>query len=143
MYFHVHFNIHHRLLCLILSQSPAAIRPCPQNSTSLHPIAMPVVWESVRAQCSQAFEVQPSSFPTERSKVAFVISRLSGRSLTWATAMWEQSAPACSNIQLFAGKMSKVFDQPGNYYYDYSYDYWGMVAGYVSDSDYDRVAEAY
>uniref|UniRef100_A0A3B1JT63 DUF4939 domain-containing protein n=1 Tax=Astyanax mexicanus TaxID=7994 RepID=A0A3B1JT63_ASTMX len=38
-------------------------------------------------QCSLFFEQQPSRFPTERSKVAFIISLLTGKALAWATAM--------------------------------------------------------
>ena len=42
--------------------------------------------------CS-VFEVQPSSFPLERSKVTYVITLLSGRE--WGTTMWDADIPEC------------------------------------------------
>ncbi|KAL7890017.1 hypothetical protein AOLI_G00022750 [Acnodon oligacanthus] len=40
-------------------------------------------------QSSLVFEQQPSRFPTERSKVAYIISLLTSRALAWATSLWE------------------------------------------------------
>ncbi|KAL6484299.1 hypothetical protein MHYP_G00063480 [Metynnis hypsauchen] len=40
-------------------------------------------------QSSLVFEQQPSLFPTERSKVVYMISLLTGRALAWATSLWE------------------------------------------------------
>ncbi|KAL6457430.1 hypothetical protein MHYP_G00343930 [Metynnis hypsauchen] len=42
-------------------------------------------------QCSLVFE--PSRLPTERSKVAYMISLLTGRALAWATSLWERTLP--------------------------------------------------
>lgn len=65
-------------------------------------------------QCSLNFELQPSKFPTSRSKVAYVITLLSGNALAWATALWEQSPqPAvCSDYNLFIDEMRRVFEHP-------------------------------
>jgi len=38
-------------------------------------------------QCSLTFE-QPSSFPSDRAKIAYVITLLSGKALSWVTAVW-------------------------------------------------------
>ncbi|XP_072524059.1 uncharacterized protein [Salminus brasiliensis] len=43
----------------------------------------------VLLQCSLAFEQQPSCFLSERAKVAYIISLLTGRALAWATPVWE------------------------------------------------------
>ncbi len=65
-------------------------------------------------QCSLDFELQPSKFTTARSKVAYVITLLSGKALAWATALWEQSPqPAiCSDYSCFIEEMRRVFDHP-------------------------------
>ncbi|KAG8539111.1 hypothetical protein GDO81_021437 [Engystomops pustulosus] len=44
-------------------------------------------------QCSLHFELMPSQFSTERSKVAFIVSLLSGKALAWATPLWDRDDP--------------------------------------------------
>ena len=61
-------------------------------------------------QCSLAFELQPSAFPTERSKVAYIISLLTDRAKLWGTAEWEKQSPACSSAEMFSAELRKVFD---------------------------------
>ncbi len=45
---------------------------------------------SFLAKCSLYISLQPSSFPTEESKIAFVITLLSGRAALWGTTVWEE-----------------------------------------------------
>ncbi len=42
-------------------------------------------------QCSLTFEMQPHLFPTERAKIAFIISLLQGKALQWAETIWGQA----------------------------------------------------
>ncbi|KAL0173539.1 hypothetical protein M9458_029507, partial [Cirrhinus mrigala] len=63
------------------------------------------------AKCSLYISLQPSSFPTEESKVAFVITLLSGRAALWRTTVWEQKLPCCTSLQLFSEEIKKVFDR--------------------------------
>uniref|UniRef100_A0A673JVB1 DUF4939 domain-containing protein n=1 Tax=Sinocyclocheilus rhinocerous TaxID=307959 RepID=A0A673JVB1_9TELE len=42
-------------------------------------------------QCSLYLEMQPHLFVTERAKVSFIISLLSGRALQWAESPWIHS----------------------------------------------------
>ncbi|KAK3568395.1 hypothetical protein QTP86_005563 [Hemibagrus guttatus] len=44
-------------------------------------------------QCSLVLEMQPHLYPTERSKVAFVITQLRGQALLWAKSLWSQDSP--------------------------------------------------
>lgn len=44
---------------------------------------------SFLAKCSLYISLQPSSFPTEESKIAFVITLLSGRAALWGTTVWK------------------------------------------------------
>lgn len=51
--------------------------------------------------CSIHFEVTPHAFPTDRSKIAFIISHLTGRAKAWASAEWGRSSPLCHFNQDF------------------------------------------
>ena len=57
---------------------------------------------SFLSTCSLVFELQPSSFPSEHSRVAYVITLLSGRAREWGTAVWEANAPECQTFTQFA-----------------------------------------
>ncbi len=65
---------------------------------------------SFLAKCSLYISLQPLSFPTEESKVAFVITLLSGRAASWGTTVWEQRLPCCVSFQSFSEELKKVFD---------------------------------
>lgn len=65
-------------------------------------------------QCTLAFQLQPSSFPTENSKVAYVITLLTGKALDWASALWDQKSPLTINSQHFIDEMKRVFQHPAS-----------------------------
>ncbi|XDV17972.1 hypothetical protein PO909_023760 [Leuciscus waleckii] len=52
-----------------------------------------------------------SSFPTEKSKVAFVITLLSGRAALWGTTVWEQGHDCLESFQTFSTELKKVFNR--------------------------------
>ncbi|MGL5596556.1 MAG: DUF4939 domain-containing protein [Aeromonas sp.] len=54
-------------------------------------------------------ETQPQTFVTERARVAFVISLLSGRALQWATPLWNNNANAVSSLSSFISQFRQVF----------------------------------
>lgn len=60
-------------------------------------------------QCGLHFELQAAAYPTEQSKVAFIISHLSGRAEAWATAEWSRHSPICDSLKLFSGTFTKIF----------------------------------
>lgn len=62
-------------------------------------------------QCSLIFELQPAHFPTERAKVAYIITRLKGKALDWATALWTHRHPDCQTIERFMDALQRVFDE--------------------------------
>ena len=64
------------------------------------------------AQCSFVFSLQPSSFPSEVSRVGYVITLLKGRALQWANALWERQSEVCFNFKLFSEEMKRIFDHP-------------------------------
>uniref|UniRef100_A0A9J7ZZV9 Retrotransposon gag domain-containing protein n=1 Tax=Cyprinus carpio carpio TaxID=630221 RepID=A0A9J7ZZV9_CYPCA len=53
----------------------------------------------------------PAHQLTKESKVAFVVTLLSGRSDLWGTTVWEQGHHCCSSFQLFSEELRKVFDR--------------------------------
>ncbi len=87
------------------------------RSTELHlppPVfysGEPQLCRSFLAKCSLYISLQPSSFPTEESKVAFVITLLSGRAASWGTIVWEQRLPCCVSFRSFFEEIKKVFDR--------------------------------
>ena len=66
---------------------------------------------SFLSTCSLNFELQPSSFPSKRSRVAYVITLLSGRAREWGTAVWEANTPECQTFSKFSQAMRGVFDR--------------------------------
>ena len=63
------------------------------------------------AQCHLTFELQPTSFPTATSRIAYIITLLTAKVLAWATAIWQLQGPECSDIILFTDEMLQIFYQ--------------------------------
>uniref|UniRef100_A0A3Q3B1E4 DUF4939 domain-containing protein n=1 Tax=Kryptolebias marmoratus TaxID=37003 RepID=A0A3Q3B1E4_KRYMA len=61
-------------------------------------------------QCEIHFELLPSSFPSDRAQVAFVISLLTGKAKIWGTTLWQLDSPICYNYRSFAQELIWVFD---------------------------------
>lgn len=61
-------------------------------------------------QCGLHFDLQPDAFPTERSRVAYIITHLTGRAEAWATAEWANNSPVCQSVELFSATLKKIFD---------------------------------
>ncbi|KAJ8282443.1 hypothetical protein COCON_G00049620 [Conger conger] len=62
-------------------------------------------------QCQLIFQLQPSTFPTERSRVAYIITQLTGRAKKWGTAAWEAGLPCVQTSGLFMEEMKRMFDR--------------------------------
>lgn len=63
-------------------------------------------------QCSLVFDQQPTTFASDKSKIAFVVSLLSGRAAQWATALWERESQITLNYPQFVAEIRKIFDHP-------------------------------
>ena len=56
------------------------------------------------------FELSPHVFPTDRAKIAFMISHLAGRARAWATAEWARESPLSSSHRDFKEALQRTFD---------------------------------
>ncbi len=62
-------------------------------------------------KCSLFFSLQPLTFAMEASKVALVLTLLSGKAALWGTAVWENCHPCCSSFRSLSQEMRRVFDR--------------------------------
>ncbi|CAI9610300.1 unnamed protein product, partial [Staurois parvus] len=60
------------------------------------------------------FELIPHAFPTERSKVGFLISLLSDKALAWANPLWERNDPVIHEFSGFVDAFHRVFNVPAH-----------------------------
>lgn len=67
------------------------------------------------AQCTLLFEMQSQCFTTDRAKVEFIISLLSGRALQWAKTIWEQAGPVSQTLNAFLTQFKEVYDQTATF----------------------------
>lgn len=97
-----------------LYDSPPSTPSVPAATVKLSPpppfSGEPSACKGFLTQCSVVFELQPGNFPTERSKVAYILTRLSGKALDWATALWIHCHPDCGTSERFMDALQRVFD---------------------------------
>ena len=60
--------------------------------------------------CSLHYELFPNAFPTDRTKIAFMMSHLTGRAKAWASAEWSQGSPLCNSLTDFKAALQRTFD---------------------------------
>ena len=56
------------------------------------------------------FQLQPQTFPTDKSRVAYIITQLIGKARKWGTATWSADMPCIWSSQRFMQEMQRVFD---------------------------------
>lgn len=65
------------------------------------------------SQCTIHFELQPQNFLSDRAKVVYIISLLSGKALSWAAPLWELNDPVVSSLSDFLKLFQNIFEEPG------------------------------
>ncbi len=101
----------------LVSTLRATLSPVPNpSSASASPMALPATYSSETVECSVFLlqlslfiEMQPQRFVSERLKVAFLISRLSGRVLLWAQAIWNSQSSLVNSFNAFSAHFQEVF----------------------------------
>ncbi len=85
-------------------------------SASVSPITIPASYAGDAAECggfllqvALFIEMQPQKFSTEHSKVAFLISLLTGRALLWAQAIWNAKSTIINSYDFFTNHFKEVF----------------------------------
>ncbi len=63
-------------------------------------------------QCSMFIGQQPTLYPTDDSRIAFVCSLLTGRALEWATAVWNDDHAVFPSFNSFIHSFKEVFEHP-------------------------------
>lgn len=63
-------------------------------------------------QCMLVFDQQPLTYSSDRAKVAFIMSLLSGKASAWAVALVNRDSPVCNTLTSFTSEMQRVFDHP-------------------------------
>jgi hypothetical protein len=56
------------------------------------------------------FSYSHLSFSSDRWKIEYVITLMSGRALSWAMAVWEQQSNICRHLGYFMAEVRKLFD---------------------------------
>ena len=102
-----------------VSPDPSVAVPGPSASSREPYIPAPERYEgdlgscrSFLLQCSLVFELQPLTYPTDGSRIAYLIGSLRGEALAWATAVWERGSAVCRDYSAFTAEMRMVFDHP-------------------------------
>uniref|UniRef100_A0A670XUD3 ribonuclease H n=1 Tax=Pseudonaja textilis TaxID=8673 RepID=A0A670XUD3_PSETE len=101
---------------LALLQAHAAPPPPPHQKC---PVAVPnkfsgqpEMFLAFMGQCQLFMAMRPEDFPTDRVKVGFVISLLTGQAAKWATPLLVQDSPLLDNFQGFLQQMNIMFENP-------------------------------
>ncbi len=95
----------------ILPQSHSDREPEPHaNNPSLYD-GDPNSCRAFLSQCSLVFALQPRRYATERLKIAYVITLLTGRAREWGTAVWDTGASFCNVFDDFRCEMTRLFDR--------------------------------
>lgn len=63
-------------------------------------------------QCSLVFTQQPNTYATTQSKIAFIMSLLSGQAAAWALAVTTGGSDILGNYTQFTDEMKRIFDHP-------------------------------
>ena len=87
-----------------MASSPL-VNPTPYSGT-------PEQCKGFLLQCSLALEMQPARFPTERSRMAYIVSLLTGRALQWAEGVWSHGGPMMDTLDSFLAHFTEVFGIP-------------------------------
>ncbi|ROL55321.1 Retrotransposon Gag-like protein 8A [Anabarilius grahami] len=101
----------------LVSTLRPALSPDPQQqSASASPMALPSNYSGEAVQCSGFIlqvslyiEMHSHKFNKERSKVAFLISLLTGRALLWAQASWDSHSDLINSFDDFSSHFQEVF----------------------------------
>lgn len=101
----------------LLGTAPSVTPPWAGAASAPSPVSLPDHYvgslkdcRGFLLQCALYFAHQPSM--PDHTRVATVVSRLGGRALEWATAVWENEPHIVSSYNSFTNLFKAVFDHP-------------------------------
>ncbi len=110
-------SIRHMFERLPQAPDPApALTPATSSAGAVHPLVEPCLpppqwfsrdpeaYEGFLTQCSLTFQLQPSTFPSDQARIAYVLTLLAGKAL-----VWNAQAPCCTSYSSFEGEFKRVF----------------------------------
>ena len=71
----------------------------------------PGEYRAFLTQCKLIFSLQPLTFPTDASRVAYIISQLTGQAKRWGTTAWNAQRPCIRSAECFMAEIHRVFDR--------------------------------
>lgn len=106
-------------LCQVLSTAqPTGAAPASALSPiySASPMINPVPYSGSAGDCNGfliqyllTLDMQLHCFPTERSKISFILSMLTCHALQWAEPLWQHDGPATQFLETFIAHFCEVF----------------------------------
>ncbi len=114
------------------SSSPVCPAPAPPQPSTTPSTSSPIVFASPMArpapftgsaeecngfllQISLTIDLHPQMFPTDQSKIAFLITSLTGPALQWAETILNQAGPSTQTFSHFIAHFREVFSSsPGD-----------------------------
>ena len=64
-----------------------------------------------QTQCQMIFSLQPLTFPTDATRVAYIITQLTGKVKKWGTAAWSADRPYIRMSDCFMTEIHRVIDR--------------------------------
>ncbi|KAI7793177.1 hypothetical protein IRJ41_007388 [Triplophysa rosa] len=63
------------------------------------------------SQCSLVFALQPRRYATEETRIAYILTLLTGQARQWGITVWEAQDPCCRSFREFRMEMTSLFDR--------------------------------
>ena len=70
---------------------------------------IPGDYRSFLTQCQIIFSLQPSSFPTDADRVAYIVTQLTGKAKKWGAEAWSAELPCTQSSRHFMQEMCRLF----------------------------------
>lgn len=102
-----------------INLTPAPVTPVAQPISHPSPVSLPERFggkakkmRTFFAQCELFMRIQPAAFPTDRSKVSFILSLLKKSAARWACPIVDRNDPIMDNYQNFMDNFRDHFRNP-------------------------------
>ncbi len=109
---HHHRRLHHTAIQRLSCRYPQTPPISPRLAFPEKFDGEPARCKGFLLQCSLFTNQQPSLYPTDSSRIAFVCSLLTGKALEWVTAVWRMDGSSFPTFNIFLQHFREVFEHP-------------------------------